>query len=327
MNRLVPRVFSPVALLALLLTVFTLPAKAQLFSIISNTKVNASTNTITITGSGFGSKIKPVVYLGGANLAVSSFTDTSVVASLGSVTAPGTYLLTLTSGLTFAAADVTLGAVGPQGPVGLPGPTGGTGATGPIGPIGPVGATGAVGPIGPTGATGPAGPTGATGATGAQGPAGPTLPPTLYGATFAGGVIQGSGNSATDVADLTLPPGAYLLHAVVTGPAGTSDTLNCGLYDDASTTGAALASGQVNLQYATNVPVLGTVTIPTTVTNGIDTVRLFCGAANGTETGITATYIAMPVTVGSFTPFTNNLGGAPTAPIGGGWNRVTNQND
>ena len=80
--------------------------------------MNTSTNTITITGSGFSAKTKPTVQLGGTNLTVDSYAATSIVASLGSVTAPGTYLLTVTSGVTFAAADVTLGAVGPQGPIG-----------------------------------------------------------------------------------------------------------------------------------------------------------------------------------------------------------------
>lgn len=303
MNRLVPRAFLPVALLALLLTVFAVPAKAQLFSIISNTMVNTNTNTITITGSGFSTRVKPTVSLGGTALTVSSYTATSIVASLGPVTAPGTYLLTLTSGLTFAAADVTLGAVGPQGAVG------------------PVGATGATGAVGPTGVTG------ATGATGPQGAPAPASPPTLYGAAFAGGVSPGSGNTATDIADLTLPPGAYLLQVVVTGAQGTSDTLSCSLYDDAnvSGTGNALASGEVNLAGATNVPILGTITIPSTLTT--DTVRLFCGTANAAETGITASYIAMPVTVGSFQTFTNTIGGGTSGPINGGWNITTNKND
>jgi hypothetical protein len=300
MNRLFPRVFS---LLALLLTVFALPVKAQLFSIISNATVNTSTNTITITGSGFSTRVKPTVHLGATSLAVTSFNATSIVASLGSATAPGTYLLTVTSGITFAAVDVTLGAVGPQGPAG---PQGVPGATGP---------------------QGPAGPTGAIGETGPQGTSGPTLPPTLYGAVFAGGVNQGSGKSGTDIADLTLPPGAYLLHAVVTGPHGTSDTLTCSLYDDAnvSGTGNALASGEVNLADATNVPVLATVTVPSSLTT--DTVRLFCGSANSTETGITASYVAMSVTVGSFQTFTNTIGGGATAPITGGWDIPKNSNE
>ena len=309
MNRLVPRVFSPIALLAFLLAAFAPPAKAQLFSIISNTKVNTSTNTINITGSGFSSKVKPTVYLGGTTLSISSFTATSIVASLGSVTLPGTYLLTVTSGITFAAADVTLGAVGPQGPIGPPGLTGATGASG---------ATGAIGQTGPTGATG---------ATGPEGAPGPTLPPTLYGAAFSGGLIKGSGNSGTDIADIALPPGAYLLHAAVTGPLGTNDTLSCGLFDDAnvSGTGNALASGEVNLMEATNVPVLGTITIPSSLTT--DTVRLFCGTESSTEAGITASYIAMPVTVGSFQTFTNTVGGGTTGPINGGWNITTNKNE
>jgi hypothetical protein len=300
MNRLVPRFFS---LLALLLTVFALPVKAQLFSIISNATVNTTTNTITIIGSGFSARVKPTVHLGGTSLAVSSFNATSIVAGLGSVTAPGTYLLTVTSGITFVAADVTLGAVGPQGP------------------LGPQGLTGA------TGAEGPAGPTGAAGATGSQGASGPTSPPTLYGAAFAGGVNPGSGKSGTDIADLTLPPGAYLLHAVVTGAKGTSDTLTCSLYDDAnvSGTGNALASGEVNLGDATNVPVLGTFTVPSSLTT--DTVRLFCGTANSAESGITASYVAMSVTVGSFQTFTNTIGGATTSPITGGWDIPKSQTE
>ena len=42
--------------------------------------------------------------------------------------------------------------------------------------------------------------------------------------------------------------------------------------------------------------------------------------------GITASYIAMPVTVGSFQPFTNTLGGIDP-PIGGGWDIGANKND
>ena len=153
------------------------------------------------------------------------------------------------------------------------------------------------------------------------------MPPTLYGAAFSGGVITGSGNSGTDIADLTLSPGAYLLHAVVTGPQGTSDTLSCTLFDDAniSGTGNALASGAVNLAEGTNVPILGTITIPSSLTT--DTVRLFCGTTNSTEASITASYIAMPVTVGSFQVFTNTVGGGTTGPINGGWDITKNQNN
>jgi hypothetical protein len=296
MIRFVCRVFSPVALLTMLFTVSALPVKAQLFSVISTTTVDSGTNSITIAGSGFNTRVKPVVTLGGKTLTVSSYSNTSIVASLGSITAPGTYLLTVTSGFDFAAADVTLGAVGPQGPIG------------PQGPAGAPGVNGMNGLSGPAGPAGPAGP---------QGAAGPATPPTLYGASFTGGVAQGSGDStSTDIADLTLPPGAYLLHAVVTAN-GKTDTLTCSLYDNGTVTTAALATGEVALADATNLPILGTITVPSTVTT--DTVRLFCGSGTAAVSGVTATYVAMGVTVGSFQTFTNNIGGAPTAPITGGW--------
>ena len=365
MNRLVPRVASPMALLALLLVAFALPAQAQLLSVITDVKVNTSTNTITINGSGFNSKLKPIVNLGGTNLTATSFSATSIVASLGSVAAPGTYLLTVSSGLIFAAADVTLGAVGspgavgPQGPIGPqgltgatgamgppgltgatgamgpPGLTGATGATGPAGPIGPAGVAGAIGPAGPAGATGatgpagvagPTGPAGPAGATGAPGPAGSDLPPTLYGAVFAGGLGSGDSDTpTTDIADLTLPPGNYLFQAVVSGSA--SD-FRCGIYDDASVygSGTALAFGHSSDATTTGGPNLtlqATIYIPVS-----DTVRLFCGLPAGDKNvpGYSATYIAMPVTVGSFQTFTNDLGsesqGPPPPPPG--WNRVTN---
>ena len=301
---------SLVLLAAIFLT--ALPLLAASPSVTSTTINYALTpNQITISGTNFMSgTTKPVVVLNGTTLTLISSSPTSIVADMPSpALAPGTYTLTIKASTgTLAMFGVTNGAVGPQGPMGA------------------LGATGPAGPTGATGSTGPTGPTGAPGQTGAQGPAGPTLPPTVYGATFAGGVNQGSGNSATDIADLTLPPGAYLLHAVVTGPRVTN-TLSCSLYDDAnvSGTGNALVSGEVDLLEATNVPVLGTITIPSSLAT--DTVRLFCGTANATETGITATYVAIPVTVGSFQGFTNTVGGGTTGPISGGWNIGGNKNN
>jgi hypothetical protein len=64
--------------------------------------------------------------------------------------APGSYLLTLTSGSKANQFDefwLTLGTQGPQGPQGS---TGATGAVGPQGPSGPQGLTGATGAAGPT---------------------------------------------------------------------------------------------------------------------------------------------------------------------------------
>ena len=81
----------------------------------------------------------------------------------------------------------------------------------------------------------------------------------------------------------------------------------------------------MNLAEGTNVPILGTITIPSSLTT--DTVRLFCGTTNSTEASITASYIAMPVTVGSFQVFTNTVGGGTTGPINGGWDMTKNQNN
>lgn len=209
MNRFVFRAFTPVSLLAFLLFAFAVPAKAQLFSVISNTMVNTSTNTITITGTGFSSKVKPTVKLGGTALVATSFSPTTIVASLGSVTAPGTYLLTVNSGITFAAADVTLGAVGPQGPIGLPGLNGAPGAIGPPGPIGLTGAPGA------TGAPGPAGPTGPAGGTGPAGTTGPQVWTAI--ASFGTDIPAGYGGSGGVV---TRPPGGWNRINNVSGGSG-----------------------------------------------------------------------------------------------------------
>jgi hypothetical protein len=173
-------------------------------------------------------------------LTVSSFTPTTIVAELGSVTAPGTYLLTAGNGLLFAIADVTLGAVGPQGPIGatgpqgpqglmglmglqgvpgIQGPAGPAGATGPAGPAGPTGATGAIGPAGPAGpvgATGPAGPTGPTGATGPAGPVGPSGPTGPTGPTGATGPAGGQIWSANFLLP-SLPAGPETILAPASG--------------------------------------------------------------------------------------------------------------
>ncbi|MGC1463559.1 MAG: IPT/TIG domain-containing protein [Terracidiphilus sp.] len=148
MQRLIPRVASQLSLFVLLLTASALPLRAQVFSIIRSTMVNTNTNTITITGSGFDAKVKPKVTLAGTSLTVSSFTSSTIVASLGSVTSPGTYLLLVSSGLTLAAADVTLGGAGPPGPPGLPGTPGAPGAPGTPGTLGNTGPAGAQGPAG-----------------------------------------------------------------------------------------------------------------------------------------------------------------------------------
>jgi hypothetical protein len=143
---------------------------------------SATSNTITISGQNFGNS-RPTVMLDAIKLAVTSFSQTSIQATLPTPSLPaGSYFLTVVSGngtLGSGLVDVTIGTQGPvglQGPQGPQGLQGNTGATGPQGPQGNTGLTGATGPQGPQGPVGPMGPQGATGATGAQGPQGPPGP-------------------------------------------------------------------------------------------------------------------------------------------------------
>ncbi|MBV8906557.1 MAG: hypothetical protein JOZ22_23195 [Acidobacteriia bacterium] len=99
-----------------------------------------------------------------------------------------------------------------------------TGPAGPIGPAGPAGAKGAAGPAGPagpTGPTGPAGPAGAKGATGPAGPVGPAGPPGPSGSSHAwfathSGFLEGAPvEPFSAVVSLTVPPGHYIVDALV----------------------------------------------------------------------------------------------------------------
>jgi len=156
------------SLAALLASTLASTVRAQPFTpTVTSVTVNLTVGTITIDGSGFVQDFhQPLVTLDGVSLTVKSFTNQTIVAKLGSVTAPGTYLLKVTASASSAEFYLTIGAAGPQGPQGpqgLQGPIGLTGATGAVGPVGPQGVKG------DTGATGPQGPTGATGATGPPG--------------------------------------------------------------------------------------------------------------------------------------------------------------
>src|SRR5579864_8440891 len=159
-------------------------AATQPSPIINSAVVTYTNNTLTISGSNFGSS--PVVILSTMALTVQSSSVTQILAAFPSAAppssfAPGSYSLTVNfSNGKSAAFNVTLGAIGPQGPVGATGPSGPigpAGSQGPIGPQGPQGATGPQGPQGLTGATGPQGPTGATGPQGPTGPPGPSYNP------------------------------------------------------------------------------------------------------------------------------------------------------
>lgn len=280
-----------------------------------NASANPSNGQLTIEGENF--PRNPYVVLNNQELTVTSANSSTIVATLppAILSTPGSYEFTIERprhSLT-ARFIVTIGAVGPTGPVGPPGVQGAQGEEGPIGPQGPQGEQGP------------------------QGPAGSTAPPAVYGATFAGGVSAGTlaPGAGTNLAQLLLPVGDYVVHAVVTGTAGTADSLSCNLDANlglslsgesqvgAGTTLTTISTGQVNLANATNIPLLAAYSVVSGNTAG--SVQIDCVTANGDEGGITATLLAEPVTVGSSQTFTNsigNTGGNP--PIPGGWNRVQN---
>ena len=156
----------------------TATSSHQVVIVSAQINLSVTPNTIAISGQNFGTS-KPTVTLDAMTLAVTSFSQTSIQATLPISIPPGSYVLTVVSGNGTPGSglvDVTIGTQGPVGPQGPQGPQGNTGATGPQGPQGTTGLTGATGPQGPQGPTGPQGPQGNTGATGAQGPQGPPGP-------------------------------------------------------------------------------------------------------------------------------------------------------
>src|SRR5262249_35370091 len=101
---------------------------------------------IIITGTNFGA-VSPTVTFSGTTLAIQTFSQTSVLATLPAGIMPGAYLLTLRNNELASKPvtlfDVTVGAAGPAGP------------TGAVGPLGPAGPSGSQGPAGPQGTPGP----------------------------------------------------------------------------------------------------------------------------------------------------------------------------
>ncbi len=169
---------------------------------ISQVSVDFDSGEIYIQGSNLvGKHNDPRVALAGSELAVSSATDTLIIAYLDPGTLPGDYLLTVTAGMgetKRGSYDLTIGAVGPQGPQGDVGPQGPKGDKGDkgdkgnTGAQGPRGYTGFKGDKGDKGGTGAQGPKGDKGNTGARGPAG-TLAQytrTLYTSTSGGGYLS-----------------------------------------------------------------------------------------------------------------------------------------
>jgi hypothetical protein len=162
---------------------------------INSAVVNA--NQLTITGSNFGDTT-PTVTLDGIPLVVAGFTDATAIATLPGSIGPGSYLLQVSNAQnrqtgTF---DVTIGAVGPQGPQGIPGPQG---------------------IQGPPGIQGPQGPQGIQGPQGAQGPS------DAYVGLEYGYIGAMNNNCCWQLAVVALPPGNYMIHAVVSAYNNDSD--------------------------------------------------------------------------------------------------------
>ncbi len=290
--------------------------------VVLNASANFTNGQLTVVGTNFPRNARLV--LNGQQLAILSSNATTIIATLPSavLSTPGSYLLAMERQHGRAAIPfiVTIGAVGPQGPIGP------TGATGPQGQIGPQGLQGQQG---------------------IQGPAGTSLPPTAYGATFTGGVSVGTStasniisSSATSLATIKLPADDYLIHALISGTSNNSDTLTCNLnigglpqggISSSSGSGVqTIATGEVSLTEATNIPLLVAYSVPSySASSKVVTpaLTLLCVTASNDEGGITATLVAEPVTVSSAQQFTNTIGsssGSSTPTNLGGWNRVNN---
>jgi hypothetical protein len=155
------------ALLAIVATLalFAAPARvsAQLLTpppSVTQVAVDDARRSLHIVGANFGDAM-PTVTLGDVSLAVTTFNDSEIVATLPPGIARGSYLLIVIRAGTVPVQStpfqftvqsvpfqVTLGAVGPPGPEGPPGPPGPQGAQGPQGLQGPPG------PQGPSGLSG-----------------------------------------------------------------------------------------------------------------------------------------------------------------------------
>ena len=171
--------------------------------IVTSAWVDRQNDTVTLKGSGFGSK-KPAVFCELTQMAVLSATDEELLVAFPASVLDGTYLFTVARGngtseratffVTTNRPQIVEGKEGPTGPQGVAGPPGpegpkgdkgDTGAQGAQGPQGEKGAIGLQGPAGPQGSAGPqgvAGPMGLQGAQGSMGPMGPIGPAGTQGA-------------------------------------------------------------------------------------------------------------------------------------------------
>ena len=249
-------------LLKAVLLFASLPAIAAAATpVINSGTINYSTNAVTITGSGFEpAKTAPTLKFNGNAIAVSSFSNTQIVAKLPAGIPAGTFNLSITtSSGDCVQFDMTYGAVGPQGPVGPAGPVGAvgprglTGATGPKGPIGEQGPQGLMGNPGPVGPVGPAGPQGPTGGVlsfaASPQPAVGTVPVAVW----------------TTVSSIVLPnAGTYVLGGSVlladfSLSGGGGETVSCGIWDMPALTNLAIytAAGFLPQDLAVSIPIGG----------------------------------------------------------------------
>jgi hypothetical protein len=197
--------------------------------VITGATANFLTNLITIAGTDLNVSGTPVVKLGTyPALVLVSSSATSIVATLPTGVAAGTYPLAVVSGAKSGAIDLTIGTTGPAGAEGPIGPQGIAGPQGPLGPQGPAGTKGDTGAVGPqglkgdTGAIGAVGPQGLKGDIGTQGPIGLTGP---KGDTGAVGATGPQGLKGDTGAIGAVGPQGPIGPQGPQGPAGTSCTL------------------------------------------------------------------------------------------------------
>jgi hypothetical protein len=176
--------------------------------IVTSAAVDRANDTVTLKGSGFGTK-KPTVFCELTQMTVLSGSDEELLVSFPASVLDGTFLFTVARGnsaierasffVTTSRPEVLQGPAGPAGPQGVPGPAGPKGDKGDKGDTGAQGAQGLQGPkgdkgdVGPQGSQGLKGDTGAAGPQGVDGPQGPQGVAGPQGSTGSQGVAGPTG--------------------------------------------------------------------------------------------------------------------------------------
>ena len=218
------------------------PAWCATAPVICSVVVNTAANEIIISGRNFSpTGTPPTVTSGGTKLTLVSYTNSIIVAQVGSGMLAGSYPLTVTNGSKLTATiSITIGAIGPPGP------------------------QGPIGPLGPTGSQGPAGPQGIQGSQGIQGPVGPAGPSHAYSSSCTNCNIA-LGTSSTSITSLNLPTGSYTVMAktIANDNAQSATSVTCQVAGD-TTTAVFAAVYNVTTVFVVNLATL-TSTSPTTV--------------------------------------------------------------